>query len=150
MDALTSFLSPIYRVLPIRLPMLWLSMRLEGWAMLCLLCFPQGLTRFRLWGEMAYCAYISGVIMGSAGLGYVHSIAGSMGALHPVPAWSRLRPFACTHHKCDCTRDERGNPQNHVVRFEKLNRLSQLWKVEGPRGGAGVFRGSRIARAAPS
>ncbi len=34
----------------------------------------------RLWGEMAYCAYISGVIMGSAGLGYVHSIAGSMGA----------------------------------------------------------------------
>jgi len=71
--------------------------------------------------------------MGSAGLGYVHSIAGPMGALHPVP-----HGVACGHLLAPITNAivlaMREDPQNHVVRFEKLNRLSQLWKVEGPRG----------------
>jgi len=87
----------------------------------------------QLWGEMAYSAYVSGVIMGSAGLGYVHSIAGPMGALHPVPhgvaCGCLLAPItrAIVHAMLE-------TPQAHVDRFEKLDRLSRLWKVDGPNG----------------
>jgi len=84
-----------------------------------------------LWGDLSYGAYISGVIMASAGLGYVHSIAGPMGALHPVP-----HGVACGHLLAPVTkalvREMELNPKAHVVQFEKLDRLAGLWEVEGP------------------
>lgn len=71
--------------------------------------------------------------MASAGLGYVHSLAGPMGALRTVP-----HGVACGHLLAPVTKalvhEMALEPQVHGVQFQKLDHLARLWNVEGPQG----------------
>ncbi|MDD3942706.1 MAG: iron-containing alcohol dehydrogenase, partial [Sphaerochaetaceae bacterium] len=71
--------------------------------------------------ELAYGAYISGIALANAGLGYVHAIAGPLGALHHAPhgviCANLIEPV--NRAMMEVARD--------TVFLEKMERVSRLW-----------------------
>jgi alcohol dehydrogenase class IV len=81
------------------------------------------------WAEMAYSAYISGITMSSAGLGYVHGLAGPLGGLHEIP-----HGVACAQLLAPITKAiiqkliEQGAETS--ITWVKLLKLVSAWQLE--------------------
>ena len=74
--------------------------------------------------DMAYAAYISGIAIANAGLGYVHGLAGPLGALHSVPHGLVCGSLITPINKAMLKRAESGS-----IYAEKMQRVAKLWHV---------------------
>ena len=76
--------------------------------------------------DMAYAAYISGICIAHAGLGYVHGLAGPLGALHHVPhgviCGALIGPV-------NAALVQQSDGQEF---HDKLRSIGQLWHLDGP------------------
>ncbi|MFA5468297.1 MAG: iron-containing alcohol dehydrogenase [Sphaerochaetaceae bacterium] len=80
-------------------------------------------------GEMAYAAYISGMAIANAGLGYVHGLAGPMGSLHNVPHGVVCGLLMPEINKALLAKGEKGS-----LFLTKMERVASLWRVAGIEG----------------
>ena len=79
---------------------------------------------------LSYGAFISGVGLAHAGLGYVHGLSGPMGAMHSIPhgvACALL--IAKTNRAMFSHAADQGNADEYLTR---LHRLSLAWALAGP------------------
>lgn len=82
--------------------------------------------------DMAYAAYISGIAIANAGLGYVHGFAGPLGALHPVPHGVVCGKLLAPLNRALVSRAMETEPNN--ILLEKYGKIATLWQVDGPLG----------------
>ncbi|WP_422481338.1 iron-containing alcohol dehydrogenase [Pleomorphochaeta sp. DL1XJH-081] len=82
--------------------------------------------------DMAYAAYISGVAIANAGLGYVHGFAGPIGGLHSIPHGVICGNLIVPIHKAMVlAAKEHGQDSSFL---QKLTKIAALWHVDGPEG----------------
>lgn len=87
--------------------------------------------------DMAYAAYISGMAIANAGLGYVHGYAGPLGGLHEVPHGVLCGSLIAPVHQAMVDKAEEGDDHGFL---DKLTRIGNLWQVDGPHGVVGHIK----------
>ncbi len=76
--------------------------------------------------DMAYAAYISGIAIANAGLGYVHGFAGPLGALHNVP-----HGVVCGSLITPINKAMLQQTMPSSLYTEKMMKIAKLWNVDG-------------------
>lgn len=84
--------------------------------------------------DMTYAAYISGVAIAHAGLGYVHGLAGPLGGLHEAPHGILCGSLIGPIHRAMVERAQRQNDLPATTFLRKLDRIAHRWSVDGPQG----------------
>jgi len=82
-----------------------------------------------VWADMAYSAYISGITMSSAGLGYVHGLAGPIGGLHEIPHGVACALLLAPITKAIIQKLEEQTVKTAVA-WEKLQKLAVAWQLQ--------------------
>ena len=89
-----------------------------------------GLGNSTLRADMAYAAYISGMAIANAGLGYVHGFAGPLGALHSAPHGMICGKLIGPIHAALIAEAQKGSEDNSLL--QKFQAIAPLWGKQNP------------------
>ncbi len=93
-----------------------------------------------VWADMAYSAYISGITMSSAGLGYVHGLAGPLGGLHEIPHGVACALLLSPITKAMIQKLEEQTAFSTAT-WDKLQKIVAAWQLENVQAIVGFLEG---------